>query len=296
MAPLETFDRIHQRPAVGMRVAWKSGIRREVAHESQKTGEAWHASIRLVRIDGLRNGRKLFPIVGMCQFDVACERLLSPAIACKRWFHLVQNCLKVRSGHDSVAYKLGQVVSLLLRVQSKLEMLWIDPSDAQVGHIAHGADGEGHVETRHCRYTSRALQSTDSLLPPRTVVILRVEPLLPRISEKFDQQKGLRQRLRPLRPGRSESRWPVELLNRVAIVAEVRPSHLFEVAARNQGPDVNLLPGADMRQGHNKKSGSPLYPSQVAHKSGSHLTRPDLVAHGWTPLFRINVASSGPPT
>src|ERR1700756_2447408 len=151
----------------------------------------------------------------------------------------------------------------MLYVQSKLEMSWIDPSDAQVGQIAHRADGECHVETRH--RTGRALQSPDSLLPPRSVIILRVEAFAPGIPEEFDQRKGLRQRLRSLHPGRIESSGPVELLNRAAIVAEIRPSHFFEVAACNQGLDIGLLPGADMRPEQNKKGGAPSNPSQVTH-------------------------------
>src|SRR5437773_10515574 len=115
----------------------------------------------------------------------------------------------------------------------------IDPPDAQVGHIAHGADSECHVETCYRRSTSRALQSTDSLPPPRSVVILRVEAFPPGIPEEFDQRKGLRQRLRGPQPCRSESGWLVILLIRVAIVAEVRQSHFFDVVARNQCSDVN---------------------------------------------------------
>ncbi len=103
VAALEVFDRIDQRPAVGLSFGGKSSVRRQVAHESQETGQTGHAQVRLARFDWLRNGRKLFPIVSASQFDVARERLLGPAIAGKWRFHLVQDCSHVRSGYDSVA-------------------------------------------------------------------------------------------------------------------------------------------------------------------------------------------------
>jgi len=37
LAALEVFDRIHQRPTVGLPVGGESGIRRQVTHEPQKT-------------------------------------------------------------------------------------------------------------------------------------------------------------------------------------------------------------------------------------------------------------------
>jgi len=125
-------------------------------------------------------------------------------------------------------------------------MLWIDPSGAQVGHIAHGADCERQIKTRHGRSTRRALQRADSLPPPRSVVILGVEPFLPGISEKLDQRQSLRYRLCPLDPGLSEPCWLVELLEPVSIVAEVRPAHTFDVPVRDQFLDVGLLPGAEI--------------------------------------------------
>src|SRR5208282_3602547 len=151
-------------------------------------------------------------------------------------------------------------------------MRWIDPSNAQVGHITHGADRERHVKTRHRWTTRRDLQRADSLLPARGIVIFRVESFLSSILENLDQRPGLRYRLRGLKPGRSESGRLVELLEPVAIVAEVRPAHAFEVPAGNQILDVGLLPDAETCQAHDEKSGIPreTYPTT----SGLHLVAP----------------------
>ena len=86
-------------------------------------------------------------------------------------------------------------------------MLWIDPSNAQIGDIAHGADGERNVKTRHRLAARRALQRADSLLPPRSVVIFRVETFLPGSLEELDHRTSLRHELLPLDPRRSVPIW-----------------------------------------------------------------------------------------
>src|SRR5579864_6300779 len=156
-------------------------------------------------------------------------------------------------------------------------MRWVDPSNAKVGHIAHGADGERHVKTRHRQSTRRTLQGADSLLPARGIVILRVKPFLAGISENLNQPPSLRYRLRALDPCGSESCRLVKLLEPVDIVAEVWPAHAFQVAAPDQILDVRLLSGAETCQGYDKKSGSPreTYPTA----SDMHFVAPSLVTH-----------------
>jgi len=103
MPALKSFDRVHQRPAVVLRVAGKNGVFGQVAQEPQETGYPRYIRVGLARLDGLVDVRKPSPVVGACQFDIARERMLSAAIAGKRRFHAIQDCLQVRSLQDSVA-------------------------------------------------------------------------------------------------------------------------------------------------------------------------------------------------
>src|ERR1700751_4172374 len=112
----------------------------------------------MARVDWLSDSRELFTVVSTCQFDVLRQRLLGPAITGERRFHVVQDWLEVRSAQDSVPQKLGKVVLLLFHAESEFEMLGIDPSNTQIGHITHSADGERHIETRHRRTARRALK------------------------------------------------------------------------------------------------------------------------------------------
>src|ERR1700747_3277677 len=78
----------------------------------------------------------------------------------------------------------------------------------------------------------------------------------------------------------------VELLHTVTVVAEVRPAHAFQIPALDQILNVDLLPRAGTRQGHNKNSRSPREAFQVAYAPGSHRSCSYLVVHGLTPPTR----------
>src|SRR5258706_5275676 len=102
MPTLKAFDCVHQRPAVGLSVARKSGVRGDVANEPQEIGETRHTHVWLTWLDGLGDNRKFLPVVAACQFDVVREGLFGPAVAGKWRLHFVQDRLQVRSGQDSV--------------------------------------------------------------------------------------------------------------------------------------------------------------------------------------------------
>ena len=157
----------------------------------------------------------------------------------------------------------------------------IDASDTQVGHIAHGANAEGHIKTRHGRTVRRPLQRANPLRPSRGVVVFRVKPFLPRILETFDHGQGLWYRLRSLDPGRGVSCRLVEFLQRGSIVAEIRPAHFLQVPARDQRLNVRLLRGAEIRQTHDKKSSCPHEACQVG-RTRSHISSFHLIAHRLT--------------
>jgi len=130
VAALEVFDRIHQRPTVGLPVGGESGIHRQVTHDPQKTDQAWHPRVGLGWINRLRYSWECFAIIGPCQFDIASECLLGPAISDKWRLLVIQDCLQVPSRQYSFAQKLAEVVFLPFCAQSEAEMLRIGPSDS----------------------------------------------------------------------------------------------------------------------------------------------------------------------
>src|ERR1700741_2403778 len=99
MSPLEVFDRFDQLPFVSLSVSGKISTLWQVAYESQQAGQTGRTTVYLARIDRLGNRRKFFSIFGAPQFNVPHDRLLSPAVARKWRFNLVEDCLRVRSGH-----------------------------------------------------------------------------------------------------------------------------------------------------------------------------------------------------
>ena len=103
MSALEVLDRFDQLPVVGVSVSGKISTLRQVAYESQQTGQTGRAQVWLAGIDRLRNRRKFFAIVGACQFNVPRERMLRSTITCKWRLNLVKDWLQVRSGQDLVA-------------------------------------------------------------------------------------------------------------------------------------------------------------------------------------------------
>lgn len=81
-------------------------------------------------INRLRYSWECFAIIGACQFDIASECLLAPAIGNKCRPHVIQDCLRVPSRQDSFAQKLVEVVFLPFCAQSEAEMLKIGPCDS----------------------------------------------------------------------------------------------------------------------------------------------------------------------
>src|SRR5205085_9388250 len=144
-------------------------------------------------------------------------------------------CNVLRSDNPG-AKKFRKVIFLGVDIVPKLKISRIDSPVVQIGNVAHGRNCQSQVKAGEIRGGSTALggcQTSQTITPAGTIVVLRVEAFFLCILKKSDHAQSLCTGFVSFNPGGRVIEWLIKSLQVRAVICEVGPAKLVELSVFN---------------------------------------------------------------